>query len=463
MCLPALAAVYYVDPKNGDDSYPGTSAESPWQGLAKVNGSTFLSGDSILLKRGEAWEEDLSLSSSGASSDPITVGAYGVGDAPLVRALTVYGDYIIVEDLTVDGDKGAKDAVRIRGARNCVLRGLTIRNGTKDGIDVSRAENLLIDTCHIHHFLAGSFTGQQDAHGIVVNRSQGITVRNTEIHHVSGDSFQADPSRDLENLTNDILLENCHFWTGPLREDFNGGWVRTEHLPEDQKQYPGENAVDTKVLKSGWENISRMRITIRNISAHGWKKDNFIPNKAVFNLKENIEAVIDGVTVYGSEIAFRIRGTRGNANVTIKNAVIYNCDKAIRAEDNLENLQVYNSTFGHLIKTEVEFAGGSGGTASWKLLNNAFIDSKPAVANGQSNVAVLSRDSNADFVDYTTGNYHLKTDSSLIEVGETLAHVASDRDGSLRTSPYDVGAYELSTNSHSLSPPAPPKNLEIKR
>ena len=61
-------------------------------------------------------------------------------------------------------------------------------------IDAADADNLLIENCHIHHFLKGSFNQQADAHGIVVTGTQGVTIRNTEIHHVSGDSFQADPS-----------------------------------------------------------------------------------------------------------------------------------------------------------------------------------------------------------------------------------------------------------------------------
>lgn len=458
---PLTAAQYYVDDTTGTDSNSGISIDAPWKSLSHVKEQIFSPGDSILLKCGSTWNEGFSLRSSGDDAGPILVGSYGSGPPPVIPSLTIYGDHTIVQDLIVDSEKADKDAVQVRGARNCVLRRLTIQNGTRDGIDVSDAENLLIEVCHIHHFLAGSFTDQKDAHGIVVNRSRGITVRNTEIHHVSGDSFQADPSRDAENLSNDILIENCHFWTGPLTKDFNSGWQRTDDLPDYQKQYPGENAIDTKVLKSGWEKVSRMRITVRDMLAHGWKNDNFIANKAVFNLKEKIEAVIDGVTVYDSEIAFRLRGTRGNAEVTIKNAVIYKCEKAIRAEDNLENLKVYNTTFGHLINTQLEFAGGSYGTGTWEFLNNAFINEKPAIADEPSNMVVSSGDLELNFLDYGSGNYRLKRGSSLIGAGKTLDNVIIDREARIRNSPYDVGAYAFWTDSQPGGTPIAPKNLRI--
>ena len=55
--------------------------------------------------------------------------------------------------------------------------------------------------------------------------------------------------------------------------------------------------------------------------------------------------------------------------------VIYNVEKAIRAEDNLANLVIHNTTFGEQINTMLEFAGKRKrrpGTGSWDWRNNAF-------------------------------------------------------------------------------------------
>ncbi len=425
------AQTYYVDATKGDDANPGTSEAAPWQTIAKVGGQIFQPGDSILFKRGEAWTEHLEVEedSHGDVSRPITFGAYGSGEKPIIRRLTVRGDYTVFENLLIDHNKEARDALRLRGAKNCILRHLTVRNGLGDGIDVADADGLLIDSCLVHHFLAGSFTQQYDAHGIVATDTQRLTIRNTEVYHVTGDSFQADPNRN--DPCDDILIADCYFWTGPLLEDFNERWFAG--------QTPGENAIDTKVSKTAWESARRMRITIRNIRAHGWINDGYIGVRAAFNMKEKIEAVFDGVTVYDCHVAFRLRGSLGNANVTLMNAVIYDCEKAIRAENSLSNLKIYNSTFGDAIDTQFQIVAGNN-SDTWDVRNNAFVDSKHAVANGNSNRIATA----GDFDDSSKWNYHLKHGSSLINTGVAISLVLTDRDGKKRpqNSKYDVGAYE---------------------
>ncbi len=298
---------------------------------------------------GGRFDGELIANGPGLASTPVVYSSYGQGPRPVVSQVTVLADYSQVDAIDVDHKKEAQDAVRVNGAKDVVLRNMEIKNGVRDGVDANRSPGLLIENCHIHHFLAGSFSSQADAHGVVVADSLGVTLRNTEIHHVSGDSFQNDPDRD-QIISNDILIEGCHFWTSPLAETFNSNWKAG--------QRPGENAVDTKIVKSGWDSVERMRITIRDTVAHGWERDSFISNKAAFNMKEKIEAVFERVTVYNSEIAFRLRGARGNANNTIRNAVIYDCENGIRAEDHLSELVVHNTTFGGSIGRNLTHARG---------------------------------------------------------------------------------------------------------
>jgi hypothetical protein len=427
------ATIYYVDAVDGSDANAGTSAGAAWKSLAKVNAATFAAGDTVLFERGGAWNGQLLVRTAGTAAARTTFGAYGTGAAPVLWGVNVTARYTVVENLTVDHNKDASDAVLVR-AKNVTLRNLEVRNGVKDGIDMDDADGILIDGLLIHHFLAGSFTTQADAHGIVATDTQGLTIRNTEVHHVSGDSFQTDPDRDTDISTN-ILIENSHFWTGPLDVAFNSGWLAG--------QRPGENAVDTKSVQSGWDNVPRMQITIRNVTAHGWLRDAYIANKAAFNMKEKIDAVFDGVTVYDNEIGFRLRGALGNANVTMQNVVLYNNEKSIRAEDDLANLKIYNSTFGGGAGTHLQFAGGGASTATWSLRNNAFLGTKPSVFSHASNRLAAA----SDFVNSAGHNYHLSANSRLLNVGESVAGVTKDRDGVARPqgSAYDVGAYELAT------------------
>jgi parallel beta-helix repeat protein len=80
----ARATTYYVDSAKGDDRGSGTSPNSPWQTLAKLNSSTFSAGDTILLRRNGVWREQLNFPSSGNSAAPITIDAYGTGDLPVI-------------------------------------------------------------------------------------------------------------------------------------------------------------------------------------------------------------------------------------------------------------------------------------------------------------------------------------------------------------------------------------------
>ena len=73
----------------GADTNSGTSTATPWQTIAKVNGSTFLPGDSVLFNRGDVWYGTaLVVPSSGSSGSPITFGAYGSGANPILKGST---------------------------------------------------------------------------------------------------------------------------------------------------------------------------------------------------------------------------------------------------------------------------------------------------------------------------------------------------------------------------------------
>ena len=78
----ASATTYYVSSSTGSDSNSGTSSSTAWRTIAHVNGQSFQPGDSVLFKRGDAWNESLAPASSGSSENPITFDAYGSGAAP---------------------------------------------------------------------------------------------------------------------------------------------------------------------------------------------------------------------------------------------------------------------------------------------------------------------------------------------------------------------------------------------
>ena len=81
--LPVHATTYYVSQSTGNDSAAGTSDKAPWKTLGKAS-IELQPGDSILLKRGDTWNEELWPKGSGTPEQPITISAYGEGKKPLI-------------------------------------------------------------------------------------------------------------------------------------------------------------------------------------------------------------------------------------------------------------------------------------------------------------------------------------------------------------------------------------------
>jgi len=83
LAAPAWAATYYVK-NGGSDAATGLSDALAWETIAKVNGSSFSPGDSILFKKDSTWREQLTVPSSGTNGSPIMFGAYGTGADPII-------------------------------------------------------------------------------------------------------------------------------------------------------------------------------------------------------------------------------------------------------------------------------------------------------------------------------------------------------------------------------------------
>jgi parallel beta-helix repeat protein len=77
---------YYVS-SSGNDRNRGTTPESPWQTIEKVN-SVFPGlkpGDRILFRRDNFFNGTLKITTSGAPDSPITIGAFGSGKNPTIN------------------------------------------------------------------------------------------------------------------------------------------------------------------------------------------------------------------------------------------------------------------------------------------------------------------------------------------------------------------------------------------
>ena len=100
-----LGGVYYIDATNGNNDSDGSQSR-PWKTLSRISYSDFAPGDNILLKRGEAWNENLLALFSGNNDNPISINAYGEGDSPVINGFVyVAASNINFQNLDIKGSE----------------------------------------------------------------------------------------------------------------------------------------------------------------------------------------------------------------------------------------------------------------------------------------------------------------------------------------------------------------------
>jgi hypothetical protein len=381
-------------------------------------------GDTIHVAPG-TYEESVRTVRSGTLDRPIVIRGSGPRGAVVVtsagRVLTVAHAYHTFEGLALDGQYGMHDIVRVADeGHGLTFRNNEVRRTSRDGIDIGGPTDVLIEGSVVHHTLNAA-NGRTDAHGIVAGAARRLIVRNTEVHTFSGDAFQIDPGRALP-AWDQITIEGCRFWLKPLSAPTNGFAAGT---------VTGENAIDTKVAKGE----HRPRLVIRNTVAYGFR-DGVIANMAAFNIKEGVDAVIDAVTVHSSEIAFRLRAP---AKVRVQNAVVHDVEYAVRYEDNIQAVTVWNSTFGAGIGQL--FVAANSPRTVLDVQNVAVLGRwLPAGISNGSNLAVGP----SAFVNSSAHDYRLTPGSPGLDRGIALTLVVTDRQGLRRPqgTAHDIGAYE---------------------
>jgi hypothetical protein len=179
---------------------------------------------------------------------------------------------------------------------------------------------------------------------------------------------------------------------------------------------------------------------VRQTEAWGFR-GGLITNMAAFNIKENVDAQFDGVTVSKSEIAFRLRGPgpNGGAWARVQNAVAYDVGTAVRYEDNIERVQVWNATLGSGITRF--FRAASSTAIGLDVRNVLFLGSSATMPGGLANMQAIA----AFFVNAAAHDYRLAPGSLAIDSGVAVSSVTKDRIGVSRPrgAYWDVGAYEF--------------------
>jgi hypothetical protein len=338
-------------------------------------------------------------------------------------ALQLAHDHHTFDGIVFDSGYGSGDGIE-GGGSNAELFDVEVRRTSGDCIDLRTSSDISIEGASIHHCVAVfDPDNNPDAHGVTGDSVFRLTIRDSEIFMLTGDAIQMSPARDPWD---DLLVERTTMWTAPIDETVNG-WTRGDPI--------GENAFDSKVGPDLDGSGANPNATFVDVSAHGWRGS--ITNQGAFNVKEDVDFVLDRATIHDSELAFRLRAP---AVIRVQNTVVFDVDGAFRLEDGLAGLRVFNLTVGGEIAAEV--VDEAGGAAQGPEFRNVLVlsDALPALIPGGSNMAV-----GADvFVDAANHDYHLLMDASPVDAGEAIAEVDVDRDAVPRPvgDAYDVGAFE---------------------
>jgi hypothetical protein len=273
-CLSAShSAVYYVDSVGGNDSNSGLSPGTAWATLGKVDSTTFLPGDSLLLKRGCAWSGKLAPSGSGYKANPIVIDTYGTGPLPVVSGgglvdntveFNNQNDWTIrnLEITNTSTTYKVRSGVLIQAinapASGFTLQGLYVHN--VDGISAwgndkwtnaairfnqwqdsthDQAEplsDMLVEGCRI-----------EDVHEIAILMLSNSSVKNPNI--VCQSNFINRTGADgivLENCEKPSMIGNTCLHAGALSEDFEyiaAIWTFDSDSPLFERNEVGQTAV----------------------------------------------------------------------------------------------------------------------------------------------------------------------------------------------------------------------------
>ena len=175
-CQQNLTATYYISP-SGNDSHSGTSVQTAWRTIDKVNAVDLDPGDKVLFQAGRDYHGNLLLTAedAGTPKQPVVIGSYGSG-----RARIKAGD-------------GSGVTVRNAGGvvvENLIVIGNDYRTNAGSGIKIVNElpNNQELQYIRVHNVEASGFgrepyqdpetEGSSNGYGIIVSDSY-IDVRIT--------------------------------------------------------------------------------------------------------------------------------------------------------------------------------------------------------------------------------------------------------------------------------------------
>lgn len=208
---PTGSRCFYIDPKNGMDTHPGTF-KAPWKTFVNINVSIYgkyrpktwvkmQPGDIIYLKNGIYdtlyHPGDDNGPTGGGSYIFHTQGAKGTASKPI--QLKAYPGHHPIFD-----PKHRGLGIRLLQTEYVVVQGIEIRNANNRGMLIAGSQNIHVKDMHIHD--TDGLVANNVA-GMGINGSEHITVFNVKLHD-NYDRKAAQSGRQTHNSCN-LVLFSC--------------------------------------------------------------------------------------------------------------------------------------------------------------------------------------------------------------------------------------------------------------
>ena len=347
------AETYYVDSVKGNDDNPGTSIDSPWRSIAKLNSFYFLPSDSILFKRGSVWREELSIKSSGNSNRYITFSSYGEGDKPKILGSESLDYWTEVKSNIWKADLGVKGNWIWFVDIDSIYWGIN----KKSLNEINSEYNFYIDSTFVYIY---SLRNPSEEF-----KSIELSVR--EFGIISGWYDKGTENIKVENLEllftknagirvvggNNWVIENCVSHHNGATDESDGQGI----------QYEGENGLFTKniLYENGQHGFYLSAFgnspVTNNVIEHSTIYDNYHTGIDVMNNGDSLQAlmntiirynkVFDNKTFNGREVGIQFYAFNGGKikNVKVYYNIIFNIKGiGISVQDNSDSVLIYNNT-----------------------------------------------------------------------------------------------------------------------
>ena len=383
--------------------------------------NTLQPGDTLIL-RGGIYSQNCrrAITVNGTAGSPITIRA-ATGETPiLTRPLD-----------NID----SQNNIEIINSSHLVVRGIKFRGGSIGVRLMGTSNNISFEDNEIYEVGANAFASNSGNSDVLILRHNHIHDTGLSTEETEGEGMYLGCNNNACRVSNSLIENNYIHHTRGTSSGGNDGI--------ELKVGSGGNIVRDNVIH---DTITGQEFPC--IFVYGGAQPNLVEGNVLWNCGEAIQVVSDAIIRNNLILNSTITGiTAGRhtqvatmKDVTIVNNTVFGHPACISVDwDTATNMTLANNAFYCAGETAVN---GSGLTRAGITVRNNYVAGAMQGATIDNTAFIAGGSASATFVDPATRNFWPAT-GSVLRGTALAAHAPSqDFNGTLRTAPFDVGAYE---------------------